>query len=264
MYPDYETILLTIENKVAKVVINRPEVSNAFDDPVYADVKDVFERAGADPEVGAVMISGTGKNFSAGGDIADFRTRIDNQVYFPNSLLTLIGQMSSAIRRCPKPTIAMINGAAAGAGAGVALACDFRIFGDNSKLIFAFINLALTGDTSTMYYLSRMVGTAKAQELMMLGSILSAAEADKLGLATKVVPAAELEAASVKFAERLAHGPLAAYARQKEQINSFFYRDQDAWTQSEAKCMWDSSLSQDFNEAVNAFLEKRKPVFQGK
>ena len=176
----------------------------------------------------------------------------------------LTGQMTAAIKRCPKPVIAMVNGAAAGAGAGVAFACDFRILADNAKLILAFINLGLTGDSCSMYYLSRMIGTAKTMELMMLGKPVEADKALELGLAYKVAPADELAEVTYKFAKRLANGPTTAYGMQKAQINKFFFADLDEFLVDEGANMFNASKTSDFSEAVNAFLEKRKPTFTGK
>ena len=264
MYEGFQSILVEVKDRVATLTLNRPQVGNAFDVTAYHEVRDTINALGEDPEVGAIVITGAGKHFSAGGDIKGFRKAIDEGRFLPAEKVELTGQMTAAIKRCPKPVIAMVNGAAAGAGAGVAFACDFRILADNAKLILAFINLGLTGDSCSMYYLSRMIGTAKTMELMMLGKPVEADKALELGLAYKVAAADELAEVTYKFAKRLANGPTTAYAMQKAQVNKFFFADLDEFLADEGVNMEKASKTSDFSEAVNAFLEKRKPTFTGK
>lgn len=225
MSSNYTTIRYSIENKVATITLNRPEVSNAFNNTSYIEVRDAFEKAGKDSDVGAVVLTGDGKNFSAGGDIQDMQKWIDEGDFIDEPIVTLTGEMAMAIRRCPKPTIAMINGAAAGAGAGCALACDFRIFAKTAKLILAFINL---------------------------------------GLAYQVTAPETLKEVTDRFAKRMANGPTAAYAKQKKALNEVFFRDLEKWINLEAKSMSASSKSDDFQIAVAAFLNKEQPKFTGK
>lgn len=264
MSSNYTTIRYSIENKVTTITLNRPEVSNAFNNTSYIEVRDAFEKAGKDSDVGAVVLTGDGKNFSAGGDIQDMQKWIDEGDFIDEPIVTLTGEMAMAIRRCPKPTIAMINGAAAGAGAGCALACDFRIFAKTAKLILAFINLGLPGDTCSMYSLARQIGTAKATELMLLGEPISAEVCDKLGLAYQVTAPETLKEVTDRFAKRMANGPTAAYAKQKKALNEVFFRDLEKWINLEAKSMSASSKSDDFQIAVAAFLNKEQPKFTGK
>lgn len=264
MSSDYTTIRYSIENKVATVTLDRPEVSNAFNHTSYTEIRDAFEKAGKDPEVGAVVLTGAGKNFSAGGDIQDMQKWIDEGDFIDKPTVTLAGEMAMAIRRCSKPTIAMVNGAAAGAGAGCALACDFRIFAKTAKLILAFINLGLPGDTCSMYSLARQVGTAKATELMLLGEPISAEACNRLGLAYQVTAPEVLNKVTDRFAKRMANGPTAAYAKQKSALNEVFFRDLEKWINLEAKSMSAASKSEDFKIAVAAFLNKEQPKFIGK
>jgi 2-(1,2-epoxy-1,2-dihydrophenyl)acetyl-CoA isomerase len=182
MSSDYTAIRYSIENKVVAVTLDRPEVSNAFNHASYAKIREAFEKAGKDPDVGAVVLTGAGKNFSAGGDIQDMQKWIDEGDFIDEPTVALTGEMAMAVRRCPKPTIAMINRAAA----GCALACDFRIFAKTAKLILAFINLGLSGDTCSMYSLARQVGTAKATELLLLGEPISARPATSWGWPIKL------------------------------------------------------------------------------
>lgn len=264
MYPAYESILLRLEDQVATVTLNRPEHSNPLDPVAYVEIRDVFQRLSDDPEARAVVLTGAGKNFSSGGDIQRFRREIDAGRYLQSENIILTGEMSAAIRRCAKPVVAMVNGAAAGAGCGLALACDFRILSNRSKLILSFINMGLTGDSCSMYYLARMVGTARTLELAMLGRPVTAQAAMDMGLAYQMVAAEELEEAAYAFAGELARRPTAALSRQKQQLNDFFFSDLDSFMLHDAKNMTQASRSADFSEAVNAFLEKRKPVFIGR
>lgn len=261
----YTTIDYRVEDHIATVKLNRPESGNALlTITSYREVQDAFERAGKDPEVRAVVLTGAGRHFSTGGDIVDMKMHVEQNVSVREDEVSPTGDMSIAIRNCPKPTVAMVNGAAAGAGAGAALACDFRVLSEDSKLIFAFVNVALTGDSCTMYFLARMVGCAKAAEWMMLGSVVGAEECKARGLATQVVPAGSLEEAAYTLAKRLAAGPTATYVLQKKVMNDLFFRDLERCRDLEAASMSAASDTEDFREAVTAFLEKRKPCFIGK
>lgn len=260
----YSDILYSVEERIATITLNRPEVSNAFSVNMYDEVIDALHVSNDDPNVGAVVITGTGKNFCAGGDIRSFRKLIDEKRYLPERSVAKTGTMAMAVRRCSKPVIAMINGAAAGAGGGLALAADFRIMTEKSSLVMAFINLGLTGDTTSFYALARMIGTAKAEEVMMLGAPVTGEQAFALNLATKLTDEEHLHETTYKLAARLAKGPTLAYGKQKQILYQFFFKDLDEFSWGEARNMRTSSMTQDFDEAVTAFLEKRRPNFQGR
>jgi 2-(1,2-epoxy-1,2-dihydrophenyl)acetyl-CoA isomerase len=259
----YTDILYTVENQIATITLNRPEAMNAFSKEMYDDVINALKQSSDDPDVRAVVITGTGKNFCAGGDIRSFRRIIDEKVYLPEDGVVKTGTMAMAVRRCSKPVIAMVNGAAAGAGGGLALAADFRIMTPESSLIMAFINLGLTGDTTSFYALAQMVGTAKAQEIMMLGAPIKGTQANELGLVTKMAEAETLSEVTYKLAGRLAKGPTKAYAKQKQILYQFFFKDLEEFSKVEARNMRESSMTGDFDEAVTAFLAKRRPAFKG-
>lgn len=259
----YDTIEVSLADRVATLTLNRPEVSNAFSYETYLEVRDAVERMGRDERVGAIVITGSGKNFSAGGDIHRFRRLIDEKVFIQDQGVTATGKMSIAVRRCPKPVIAMINGAAAGAGCGLALACDFRVMTEKSRLIMAFSNMGLSGDTGGMYYLERLVGTGRTIQMMMLGEPMGGVEAHRLGVANVLAAPEELETETYALAAKLARRPLYALARQKAAINAFFYGDIDKFIVQESEDMQACSRTNDFNEAVTAFLEKRPPDFKG-
>ncbi|WP_186565128.1 enoyl-CoA hydratase/isomerase family protein [Lawsonibacter celer] len=260
----YTTILTKVEDKIATITINRPEQSNAFAQETYIEVRDALLAFGKDQDVGAIVITGTGKNFSAGGNIANMKKYIDDKTYMSERGPMLTGMMSVACRRCPKPVIAMVNGAAAGAGAGLALACDFRIVSPRSKLIMAFINLGLPGDTAGMYHVGKLVGTAKAMEMMMLGEPIGGEQAYGWGLATRLAADDTLEEETYQFAKKIAHRATYGFAKQKMMMNKYFYPELDAFIVDETAGMCECSRTEDHAEAVHAFLEKRAPVFKGK
>lgn len=256
-------LLLGVEEGIATLSLNRPEVSNAIATESYGEIAGILEECGKAPEVRAVVITGVGKHFSAGGDIRKFRGYIESGVFLQRENVVRAGQMTQAVRMCPKPVIAMVNGAAAGAGCALALSCDFRVLTPRSKLGMSFMNLGLSGDTGCMYFLERMIGAAKAGELMMLGSMVSGEEAMGLGLATKLVEEDQLQEETMALARRLASMPTQAIARQKRLSYEFFYRDLAQFNLREADYMYETSRTPDYKEAVYAFLEKRKPEFTG-
>ena len=260
MYNDYEFIQVSIEDRVATVSMTCVALASA----IYEELPDCLEALGKDDNVGAIVITNVNKHFCAGGDIKSFKTRIDSQKYLsPEDILKTM-PFASSPKRCPKPVIAMVNGVAAGAGMGFALGCDFRIMSPSSKLIAAFINIGLPGDSCCAYYLYKMVGAAKCAELMMTGAPISGEEAARLNLATCVDDDSKLKEATYALAKRLAHGPSQAYKWQKQLFLDIMYNDLENSVQHEALGMCTASRTDDFAEAVNAFIEKRKPTFNGK
>lgn len=262
-----ELVLVEKENGIATITLNRPEQGNAFANESYIQVRQALDECGRDAAVRVVIITGNGKNFSAGGDIREFKNLIDNGVDegIAKQEIVIAGEMSEAVLRCPKPVIAMINGAAAGAGCSLALACDFRIMAPKSRLIMAFINMGFSGDTGGIYYLTRLVGMARTTELMALGTPVDAAQALNLGLANRVSDSEEtLKETTFALASQLLRRPGKAIALQKRLYYEFMYRDLRQFNIREADYMYECSQSEDHAEAVNAFLEKRKPVFVGK
>lgn len=260
----YEYITVEKKGTVATITLNRPEVGNAFAVTEYDEVRLAVEDCGSDPAVRVVVITGAGKNFSAGGDIHRFQQNIASGDYIKRENVLRAGGMTHAVRLCPKPVVAVVNGAAAGAGCALALACDFRILTARSKLAMAFINMGFSGDTGGIYFLERMVGIAKATELMTLGTPVDGEEALRLGLATRLAQEGALETAAAEFVALLATKPTQAIARQKRLYYEFFYRDLTQFTQREADFMYETARTEDHQEAVSAFLEKRSPQFTGK
>lgn len=260
----YQYIKLHVENKIGIIIINCPESANAINPSIYAEIKDAMCGCVINEDVNVVVITGEGKHFSAGGNIREFKELIESETYIEEKSIQLAGNTAEAIRRCPKPVIAMINGAAAGAGCSLALACDFRVMEPDSKMSMAFINMGLPGDTGGIYYLYKLLGPARTEELIMLGRPVRGEEAYALGLATRLAESGKLYEETMKLASELAAKPQLAIRRQKEMVLDFFYKDIHAFTEAESRYMVECSRSEDFTEAVNAFLEKRKPVFTGR
>ncbi len=256
----FESVLIKVENNIATVYLNRPEKNNSFDGEFFKDVAEAVQECDKAEEVKVIILTGVGKNFSAGGDIQQMAT-FDFLTY---DVSILSGAMSGAVKRCSKPVIAAINGSAAGAGFALALSCDFRIMGEKSVLLPAFSNVALCGDTGCIYHLYHILGLAKTIEMMAFSDLIRSEEALRLGIVTKVVPDEALLAEAVKFAERLKSRPLAAIALQKKIYWETFYYDYDAYCRLEAECFVKTANTADHVEAVTAFLEKRRPVFTGK
>lgn len=258
---EYKHLLIAIEDNIATITINRPDISNALSLEAFFELRRAVEYLSADPNVKVIVLTGAGKNFSAGGHISEFKEMIDSGVFLTDELITAAGKMTSAVRRSPKPVIAMVNGSAAGAGCGLALAADFRIMTEKSKLVTAFINVAVPGDSGTLYYLSKMIGVSRATSYFMTGAPIEGKEAYSLGIAYVLAEPDKLEEETYSLVRRLRETPSEALSKQKALINEFLYSDLDRLTIRESEYMQHCSRHPDFTEAVSAFLEKRKPVF---
>ena len=259
----YKDISLVIEERVLTISIERPTVSNALAKDTYDEIRRPVACAQDDGSVGCIVITGVGKNFSAGGDIARFKQLIDSKTYLQETDIRKAAEMSAAIRHSAKPVIAMVNGTAAGAGLSLALACDMRTGTCKSKLVMAFVKMGLSGDTGCIFFLNKLIGAGRAAELMMTGRPVGGEEAYRLGLLNVLAEEDKLAEETYCLARGLAASPLYAIARQKELVNTYFYGDLDAFAMPEARYMAGCSRTHDFEEAVNAFLEKRRPSFTG-
>ena len=216
----------------------------------------------------ASCITGAGGAFCAGGDVrAQARVAAEGTAETPErrtDLLRASMEASRLLHEMPKPTIAMLNGVAAGAGMSLALACDLRIAGRNARMTTAFAKVGLSGDYGGTWFLTQLVGTAKARELYFLSDMLDAARIEALGLANRVVADEELAAETMALAERLANGPSVALRYMKRNLNVAESGDLAAGLDSEAYGMLRSRASEDHKEAAQAFVEKRSPVFKGR
>ena len=252
-----KNVLISVQNAIATLTLNRPAAHNSFNRQMFEDVTAAVRQCEADKNIKIVIITGAGKNFSAGGDIKEM-AGFDFLNY---ELARLSGDMALSVRQCSKPVIAMINGVAAGAGCGLALACDFRVMTGKSVLLTAFSNVALSGDTGCIYSLYHLVGLAKTMELMAFSEPVNGSEAYRLGLATRLVPAEGLFDETVAFAEKIMARPLGALAMQKKIYYETFFKDYEKYRHLEAEQLDKAGQTADHIEAVTAFLENRKPVF---
>lgn len=261
LYKDYSEISVTTSGRVATVTFEREAQRNSFSGDMKRQCIDAFRRLSDDREVGAVILTGRGKHFCAGGNIAELKSYIDKGTYITPEIAGLTIDWIRAIRGCRKPVIAMVNGAAMGGGAAVASACDFRFMQPSSKFGMAFINIGLSCDSSAMYSLSRVIGLAKAQELIMTGEICDGQEAARLGWA-RLTGEGELVRETEAFAAMLAAKPGAALAKVKAMANAVFWSDFEAYEELEIRSVVESGRSYDHLEGINAFLEKRPPSFR--
>lgn len=257
----YQNLLYEVKDKIAYVTLNRPDTANAFTEEMFNEVADVFDEIRLATEPKVVVFKSNGKLFSGGGDIKMFHDILESKEPLSMELCLSPGRMVQAIRNCDKPVIVAVQGSAAGAGFGTVLACDYRIVGENTKLVPAFNGIGLSGDSGLMYFLGKNIGPARALEFLNTKRFIDATEAKALGLASDVVPDDQLEEAAVKLAKSLLNTPLKVFAKQKDMLNKTQYAELAEATALEAINTHLSSKDADFFEAVSAFLEKRRPEF---
>ena len=257
-----EMVLSSQEGAVLTLTLNRPEALNALNRETTLALRTGLEAAGRDPAVGAVVLTGAGRAFCAGADLKDVSARAaagDHDL--GADLRANYTPMIRAIRGCPKPVIAALNGTAAGAGLSLALACDLRLAVAGAQLIVVFVRVGLVPDAGSLFFLTRMLGLSKATELAMTGDALSAEDALRLGLVAQVVPAEQLMAAAMERAHRMAAGPRQTYALIKRGMERALQLDLEQTLELESQLQALAAETPDAQEAVRAFLEKRKPVF---
>jgi 2-(1,2-epoxy-1,2-dihydrophenyl)acetyl-CoA isomerase len=259
-------VLLDIKGTVATVTLNRPEARNALDVATKQGLLDALRRCASDPQIRAVLLTGAGRAFSAGQDLREHAGDLTQpgagsplatmREHYNPIILTLAGM--------PKPVVAALPGVAAGAGASLAFACDFRLAASSATLLLAFARVGLTGDSGVSWTLPRLVGTGRAAELLMLAEPLPAGRALQLGLVTEVVDDGDLAAHAARFAARLASGPTAAYAAIKESLAFAAGHSLEQALDKETALQERLSQTEDHQAAVRAFLAKTAPVFSGR
>lgn len=262
-------LLAFVEKGVAVITMNRPAQRNAFSPAMLRAMGAALQRCEIDAEVGCVVLTGTGGAFCAGGDIkgmAELQARGENPDPETRTYRQRLDQRATAgkLHQMSKPTLAVLPGAAAGAGFALALACDLRLASDNAILTTAFARVGFSGDYGGTYFLSRLVGTAKARELYFFSDKLEAPEALQLGLVNWVVPAADIERRMWEIALRLAEGPRLAFRYMKENINRATNAAFEDCLDLEATHQNHTALTEDHKEAARAFVEKRRPKFKGR
>jgi len=260
------TIRVEVEGGVATVTLDRPDVLNAFNDDLGMATLAAVEDAATDEGVRCIVLTGAGRAFSSGEDLGALAGSYERGEPPPlgKTLTDRYNPLIRAIRSAPKPVMAAINGVAAGAGASIALACDVRIASEHAKLVLAFIKVGLVPDSGALWFLTKAAGSATAWRMASSGDPVGAEEALSLGLVDQVVAADEFESTWRAAATLLAAGPTRAYALTKSLVQSAAQVTLDQQLDLEVAAQTAAGLSQDHLEGVRAFLEKRKPNFQGK
>lgn len=251
------------ETGIAWITMTRPREMNALSTQAFEDMIAVLGQVGLDEAVRAVILTGEGRAFCAGGDLQEMKTGFqDNQGFYRH--MELANQFTVTLAELPKPVIAAVNGAATGAGMNMVLAADIAIAADNVKFSEIFGNVGLAPDVGGSYLLPRIVGRAKAKEIIMTYRMISAQEALELGIVSRVVPAGELYNAALELAKRIAQGPTFALALGKKIINRSYEIDIRTALEMESMAQALAGNSADHQEGVAAFFENRTPIFQGR
>jgi enoyl-CoA hydratase/carnithine racemase len=261
-------LLCSVRDGVALITLNRPEARNAMSDRLTPALRRMIKERGDDPAVGALLITGAGTAFCAGGDVkgmgdnsAKKDMSFEERVADLRSRQTLLTGALVAVR---KPTIAALPGAAAGAGLAIALACDIRIAARSAFVSAGYARVGLSGDYGIAWLLTRAVGSIRARELMFTSERVDAERCERIGLVNRIVPDEKLQEEAFALAKSLADGPRVALRNMKDNLDEALHIDYATALDHEAERLVRSSRTEDHKEAVRAFVEKRKPVFMGR
>ncbi|EJN14328.1 enoyl-CoA hydratase/carnithine racemase [Bradyrhizobium sp. YR681] len=259
-----DMVLQKREGGLLTITMNRPERKNALNPEMVAGLVEAARRAADDPEVRAVLFKGAGGSFCVGGDVKSMaagRAPLPFEVKMANLRRGM--EVSRILHQMPKPVVAQLDGAAAGAGLSMALSCDLRVASESCKITTAFAKVGFSGDYGGTYFLTQLLGSARARELYLTSPVLTAKEAHAIGMVTKVVPDAEIDAAAHELAMSLAQGPSIALGFIKRNINNAEHLPLEDCFDGEAIHHTRCSDTEDHKEAAKAFVEKRKPAFKG-
>ncbi|MEU6801295.1 enoyl-CoA hydratase/isomerase family protein [Streptomyces neyagawaensis] len=259
-------ILHATDNAVSWITLNRPEAMNALTPDQRDRLVQLLSDASADPAVRAVVITATGRGFCAGADLRGGAARPAERVAGDMARTIRLGaqRLVAAVLDCEKPVLAAVNGTAAGIGAHLALACDLVLAAEEARFIEVFVRRGLVPDGGGAYLLPRLIGPQRAKELMFFGDALSAADAERLGLVNRVVPAADLEKTAREWAERLAAGPTRALALTKHLVNASLDTDRATAFAAEAAAQEINMTTADAQEGLASFTDRRAPRFEGR
>lgn len=259
-----ETVLYDRADGIATVTLNRPDAMNALDRTTKAGLTAALERAHDDEEARAVLLTGSGKAFCVGQDLREHAESLEAGEGLGDTVRLHYNPIIRQLTEMPKPVVAAVHGAAAGAGVSLALACDFRVLSQRAKLSMAFANIGLAADSGTSWFLPRLVGRARAIELLMLGEPVTADHALELGLATKVVPDDEAYGSACELAGRLAAGPTVAFHTIRSSIGFGETHELAQTLEREAELQAHCAQTADHRGATEAFLNKQRPTFEGR
>lgn len=260
-----EPVLVRIDAGVATVTLNRPETLNSLNVATKEQLRDQLSKLAADAEVRCVVLTGVGRAFCAGQDLREHQESLaSGAVDLGSTVADHYNPIVTSLLTMPKPVIAAVNGVAAGAGASLAFACDLRVVAEDGSFNLAFAQVALSCDTGASWTLPKLVGHAKAMDLLLFPRSVSAREALALGLANRVVPTSELASVVGELATTLANGPTIAFAAIKASVAYAATHHLDEVLAFEREQMTTTGSSGDHREAVRAFLDKRSPTFQAR
>lgn len=259
-------VLVEQHDAVRVITLNRPDKLNSFTDELTFTFQDALKEAEKDNKTRTIIITGAGRGFCAGQDLQSrsISQEAGQRPSLGDSIRRRYNPIITRIRRMEKPIIAAVNGVAAGAGASLALACDFRIMADSASFIQSFTKVGLIPDSGATFLLPRLLGVTKALELMYSAEKLEAKQALELNLVNKVVPQEQVMKESMDLAQRLAKGPTKAFGLTKRAVNRAIFSDLEELLEYEASLQEVAGRSDDFQEGVKAFIEKRQPSYSGK
>ena len=262
-------LLCVIRDRVAVITLNRPEVKNALSDRLSPALRTMIKTCGENPEVGVLLLTGAGTAFCAGGDVKGMGAHRDKkklEMSYDEKVADLQERqrlLTGALASVRKPTIAALPGPAVGAGLSIALACDIRIAAQSAFVSTGYLRVALSGDYGIAWLLTRLVGTARARELMFTAEKVDAARCEQIGLVNRVVPDDKLRAEAFALAQSMAEGPTLALRYMKDNLDEALLFDFSTARDHEAERLIRLTTTADHKEAVQAFIEKRKAVFKG-
>lgn len=261
---EYRNILFSVSGKVGIVTLNDPEHYNALNQDMLAEIAHAVEEVRRDSNIRVLVVTGSGKAFSSGGDIRRMEKRFDEPPLMARNRIRNFQSLILSLRNLQEPVVASLNGPAVGAGCSLALACDLRIASQKAKLGLPYVKLGLTTDGGGAHLLTRLVGTARALELLLSGEIIDAKRAEQIGLVNRVVSDEGLSEASMEWAQRLSEGPPYAMGITKSIVYKSFEIDLGTELELEAFAVPVCLQSEDHREGVKAFIDKRDPEFSGK